>query len=216
MLDIKFILVILFYVVVILLQWIILYKAFKRKDVNYFTRVFSIIISIVISLIILLAFLSGADDDIIGNGGWNKLLYFFIGLIVFGVDFITCIIALILRKISKSKLKDQNEEELTRNRRNSFKIGIILLLVYIVVLFLPYEIELQGIKRAEIDAKEYIKDYLTKRYGDEDFRVTNIERDYTYNGIISSNFVGYEANVISKNTSEEFVVYIHRYKKRRF
>lgn len=216
MLDSKFVLVEGFYFVVILLQWIILFKAFKRKDVNYFTRVFSIIVSIVISLIILLAFLSGADNDIIGSGGWNKLLYFFIGIVVLAVEIITCIIALILQRIVKKKLKIQNEEELAQNRKGSFILGIILLLVYIIILFVPYQIEVQKIKRAEVDVKEYIEKYLIENYEGEEFRIVSIERDYTYNGIILSYFVGFEARIISQNTSEKFVVDIHRFKERRF
>lgn len=200
-----------FLIALIVLQYVMLSKARKSNNNKYWIIFFSIILSVIISFIaivileeLMLSIYPGYPDSDARGSNWYLLIYIFFAVITILISIINAIVGIALKISQKHKnIKENKETEKTPNGiRTSLITIIIVLCSYLIIYYLPYVIGVQYIKIAEKNAGEYAIEYLTEKYGDRDFKVVDIDRDYIYNGIISQTLDGFDVEISSNLTPE--------------
>ena len=123
----------------------------------------------------------------------DSLMSFVVASLAFLTNIVLCVIGL----IAKRKIKD---ESIKLNKMAFFTTIILILLSIIMMMIIPVldeKITNQIIEKNAIN-------YLNKKYGNNDFEVTDIEKAYSYNGIISSYHTGYELRISSSALEDKF------------
>ena len=93
------------------------------------------------------------------------------------------------------------------NKRNhkfmltSVVVGIVVLLISFLTFFLIPKTN-ENIRQKLVQNK--IISFLNKKYGDNDFEIVSIKKDYSYNGIVQKYFSGYDATISSSSIKDEF------------
>ena len=101
------------------------------------------------------------------------------------------------------------------------KIFISMIITFIILIIIAfgviwyqirnYEKETSPVieKNIEQEIKTYIINYLNNKYGNNNFSIIKIEKDFSYSGIISKTHMGYKAIVSSSVLKNNFDIYIH-------
>jgi len=200
---------ILYCIITIVVHFFVLCKAIITKNERFWYFIWSIFGGIILSSISGTFLLNSFDPDCTPFVGWDSLYYLFGCRIIIIIGFIVMIIGFIV----KLKLKKNNKLK-TENYAKSNKIiiffitNIIMVFLLLLTLIIPYQIKLHNFKELEIYSKEYLDNYLDNEYGKENYEIIRFERDYSYNGIISKYFIGFEATIHLNNMNDYFSVYV--------
>ena len=151
----------------------------KTKKSTLWNILFGITISKIISCIIVhIGFFNDTDIDL-GIG---------IVIVIWRTIFIiTNLLFLIISIIIKAKSKKQ-----IKFNKYSIITGIIFIIVSILLTILIPKTEFNTGNKY---IKEKVIDFLNKKYGDNDYKIESIEKDYSYNGIVQKYHTGYTAKV---------------------
>ncbi len=200
----------LYCIITIIIQYFALRKAITVKDKRIWSFIRSIFVGIILSSISGAFMISSFDEDFSFFGGWGLLAYLFSCGIMIVISFIIMIIGFII----KLRLKKNNTIKITNSTKPYkmkifFITNIIMISLLLMILIIPYQINLHNFKKLESDSKKYLENYLDNEYGKENYEIIRFERDYSYNGIISKSFIGFEATIALENMKKHFNVYVH-------
>lgn len=78
----------------------------------------------------------------------------------------------------------------------------------IIIVSIPIGIYLISIVVVDMIVANKTVDYLNTKYGDNDFKVVFVSKDYSYNGIVSATHTGYEVRVTSPIVDDKFIVHV--------
>ena len=207
----------LYCITTIIIECFALRKAIIKKEERIFSFIVSIFWGTILSSISGAFLISTFDEDCSSFGGWGLFFYLFTCGIMILIGFIITIIGFII----KLNLKKNNKIK-TSNSTKPYKIkiffitNIIMISLLLLILIIPYKINLHNFKELEIFSKEYLENYLDTEYGKGNYEIICFERDYSYNGIISKSFIGFDATIHLDNMENYFSVYIHRTNKNKF
>lgn len=177
-----------FCVISIILQINLIVKLKKTADYKYWHLFLSVniisLLSVIIADLVFMETLKGFNSTIFalftcGSAFVTNLILYFIG-----------------KKISKSVKK------VNLDLRSLSLSGIILLLNIVIFIITPFLINVF----INISIENSVVKYLNNKYGNNDFEVFNIEKDYTSSGIIDSYHTGYVITVYSKPLNKSFEV----------
>lgn len=89
-------------------------------------------------------------------------------------------------------------------------IGIAFLISILTIAISVHKLVSSGYRVYSYGLRENaILNYLVKKYGDQGFSIKELEKEYSYEGIIHSYHTGYEATVSSNILNKNFRVYIN-------
>lgn len=178
----------LIFVVEIIVQMNLLSKFRKTREGKYF-NIFKGFVTAQFILIGLMYFyvLFG------GVRGLNEAL---IQLLIMGVF----LVANILLVLKSSALKKQIN--VISDKKYICKLVVIIIFVSIGIPIVNMVLINTLVANRTID-------YLNTKYGDNDFKVVLVSKDYTDNGLVISTHTGYKINVTSPMVDREFVVYAY-------
>lgn len=155
-------------------------KKFKElRDYKYWNDFFGITIANFIS--IFLAFCIFMNNE---GLSFNDTICW---LFIFGILFIGNLILFIKGKINKKTLKN-----VIITNDNSFSTGYLCAFSSLIILCV-----IPSFIISETEIKNNSISYLNNKYGNHDFKVGNISKDYSQNGIIQKNRAGYNVTVFS-------------------
>lgn len=200
----------LYCITTIIIQCFALRKAIIKKNERIWSFIGSIFLGMILSSISGVFLISSFDEDCSSFGGWGVFSYLFSCGIMIVIGFIVVIIGFII----KLRLKKNNNLKIEVSSK-SYKIkiffitNIIMLCILLLTLIVPYKIKLHNFKEFESFSKEYLENYLDDVYGKENYEIIRFERDYSYNGIISKFFIGFEATIHLNNIKNHFSVSVH-------
>lgn len=179
-----------FGIILIIIQIFSIIRLKKTSDSKYWNIFIGIIfgncISILLAHFTLLFITEGLNDAII---------FMFTYMAVFIIDLILLIIGLIVKK----KLKNN---DIKLNRKSNFVATFVILLNVLILIVVPI---ISGIINKAIMSKSF-KSYLNSKYGDNDFKINYVEKDYSYDGIISQGHSGYAAKVSMPLLKKPFTI----------
>ena len=179
-----------FCIIQIIIQIISVIKLKKSKKSKYFNLFIGINIASFISTIY--AFYVFRKNIL----GLSDAIYC---LLVCGFSFITNIVLLIIGLIVKKITKDNK----IRINKNSFFIGIFILLLNIIVVFiLPTIVNNISLK---LDEKKVII-YLNNKYGNSNYKVVNIYKEYSHYGMWDKYLSGYYYEIKSDYMKDTFII----------
>lgn len=169
-------------------------KLKKSEGSKYWNIFIEINIASLISTI--LAYRTFCNNDALDLG--RAIICIFIC----GASFIGNIILLIIGLIIKKRIKDND----IKLNMNSILIGILIVLLSIIIfIFIP---TLSNGRNVNLISNNVIN-YLNNKYGDNNFKIIEIENDYSYNGIVEKDHTGYKVTVSSTSLKEIFHVKIY-------
>lgn len=200
----------LYCIITIIIQCFALRKAITVKDERIWSFIGSILGGIILSSISGAFLISSFDEDCSCFGGWGLFSYLFGCGIMIVIGFIIMIIGFII----KLRFKKNNTIKIASSTKPYkmkifFITNIIMISLLLMILIIPYKINLHNFKELESYSKEYLENYLDNEYGKENYEIIRFERDYSYNGIISKSFIGFEATIHLENMKNHFSVYVH-------
>ena len=179
-----------FCIIQIIIQIISVIKLKKSKKSKYFNLFIGINIASFISTIY--AFYVFRKNIL----GLSDAIYC---LLVCGFSFITNIVLLIIGLIVKKITKDNK----IRINKNSFFIGIFILLLNIIIIFiLPTIVNNISLK---LDEKKVII-YLNNKYGNSNYKVVNIYKEYSHYGMWDKYLSGYYYKIKSDYMKDTFII----------
>ena len=201
---------VLYCIIPIIIQCFALRKTIVTKNEHFWSLFKSIFWGMILSSISGLFLINTFDEDCSSFGGWGVFAYLFSCVIMILIGFIVMIIGFII----KSRLKKNNKNDIINSTKSSkiktlFITNIIMICILLLTLIIPYQINLHNFKELENCSKEYLENYLDNVYGKENYEVIRFERDYSYNGIISQAFIGFEGTIHLDNMKNYFSVYVH-------
>lgn len=154
------------------------------------------------------------DKDCSYFGGWGSFYYLFTSGFMIIIGFIIIIIGFIIKLRLKKKTKYTISNTTKSCKIKIFCItNIIMILLLLLALVIPYQINLHNFKKFHDYSKYYLYNYLDNKYGKNNYKTISFERDYSYNGIISKSFIGFKATIHLDNMKDFFNVYVHRKNK---
>ena len=167
------------YIIEVIIQIESIKKFKKFRDNKYWNEFFGITIANFIS--IFLAFFVFMNNEGLSR---NDIITW---LFIFGVLFIANLILLIKGNINKNSL-----ENIINTNEKSFSTGFLCVFLSLMILWIvpSFIISESAITNNSIS-------YLNNKYGDHDFKVSSISKDYSQNGIIQKNRAGYNVTVFS-------------------
>lgn len=195
-------LMLIYFLIIIFFEIRNIYLGKTKKDKKHFKIVYSLFFSSLISAFINCIY--GTSTIYTYNTG--EWIFLFPMLTSFGfaiINFIVLLITLFFHFISKKSKKYKNNEKSILFIKNFF-ITIIITLVIIVPQYIYKYIQ----KRNEdhIIINETMQ-YLEEKYETSEFEVTNIDRNFSANGFISTdNLEYYLVHVVYLPNKIEFVV----------
>lgn len=192
---------VLFCCITIIIQCSILRKFIVTKDERFSYYCISIFLGIILSGIIGAFLCSLFDEDCSSFGEWGFLYYIF-GI---GITIIISFIIIIVDFIVIMKIKNNDNFIKANNlckRKMLINTNAIVIISFILTLIIPYQINLYNFKKLETYAKEYLENYLNDEYGEENYKIIGFGRSYSYNGIISRSFSGFQARIHINNISD--------------
>ena len=179
-----------FCIIQIIIQIISVIKLKKSKKSKYFNLFIGINIASFISTIY--AFYVFRKNIL----GLSDAIYC---LLVCGFSFITNIVLLIIGLIVKKITKDNK----IRINKNSFFIGIFILLLNIIIIFiLPTIVNNISLK---LDEKKVIN-YLNNKYGNSNYKVISIYKEYSHYGMWDKYLSGYYYKIKSDYMKDTFII----------
>ena len=179
-----------FCIIQIIIQIISVIKLKKSKKSKYFNLFIGINIASFISTIY--AFYVFRKNIL----GLSDAIYC---LLVCVFSFITNIVLLIIGLIVKKITKDNK----IRINKNSFFIGIFILLLNIIIIFiLPTIVNNISLK---LDEKKVII-YLNNKYGNSNYKVVNIYKEYSHYGMWDKYLSGYYYEIKSDYMKDTFII----------
>lgn len=179
-----------FCIIQIIIQIISVIKLKKSKKSKYFNLFIGINIASFISTIY--AFYVFRKNIL----GLSDAIYC---LLVCGFSFITNIVLLIIGLIVKKITKDNK----IRINKNSFFIGIFILLLNIIIIFiLPTIVNNISLK---LDEKKVII-YLNNKYGNSNYKVISIYKEYSHYGMWDKYLSGYYYEIKSDYMKDTFII----------
>lgn len=179
-----------FCIIQIIIQIISVIKLKKSKKSKYFNLFIGINIASFISTIY--AFYVFRKNIL----GLSDAIYC---LLVCGFSFITNIVLLIIGLIVKKITKDNK----IRINKNSFFIGIFILLLNIIIIFiLPTIVNNISLK---LDEKKVIN-YLNNKYGNSNYKVISIYKEYSHYGMWDKYLSGYYYEIKSDYMKDTFII----------
>ena len=179
-----------FCIIQIIIQIISVIKLKKSKKSKYFNLFIGINIANFISTIY--AFYVFRKNIL----GLSDAIYC---LLVCGFSFITNIVLLIIGLIVKKITKDNK----IRINKNSFFIGIFILLLNIIIIFiLPTIVNNISLK---LDEKKVIN-YLNNKYGNSNYKVISIYKEYSHYGMWDKYLSGYYYKIKSDYMKDTFII----------
>lgn len=197
----------LYCIITIIIQCFTLRKAITVKDEQIWSYITSIFWGIIFSSITGVFLISSFDEDCSWFGGWGLFFYLFSCAIMIIISFIIMIIGFII----KLKLKKNNTIKSSTKpykMKLFFITNITMISMLLLILIIPYQINLHNFKELEIYSKEYLENYLDTEYGKGNYEIIRFEKDYSYNGIISKSFIGFEATIHLDTMENFFTVYV--------
>ena len=123
-------------------------------------------------------------------------------IFIFGALFIVNFILFIVGVIIKTSIK-------TGSVKLSKNSAIIALVVVLLGILTAITIPAQGTMSREQLISNDMLTYLTNKYGDDDFKIIQFEKDFSYNGIINAEHTGYEATVTSSLLKDNFITRVY-------
>ena len=178
----------------VILQIFSIGKLKKSKDSEYWNLFVGVNIAIFISVAI--AYLTFMDDETLDLGGALVCMFFS------GLTIVVNVIMLIIGLVQKKKVKYYYFK---LNKLAIFTTMAIVVFNILIVIVIP-PITSKTTKNSVTDT---VEDYLTEKYGDHNFKIREIENDYSYNGIVQKYHTGYELRVSSNLTKEDFTIYTY-------
>lgn len=174
--------------ILVILQIIFFLKFKKTKSSKYF-NLFMGFVSGTFWLFLMIYFfvLFG------GVGGLNEAL---VQLLASGPFFV---IGLLLMSKGESLSKQIN---VIRDKKYIRKLVIIIVSVSIGIYVISIVV-------VDMIVANKTVDYLNTKYGDNDFKVVFVSKDYALNGIVSATHTGYKVRVTSPKIDKEFTVYAY-------
>ena len=195
--------------ITVIIQCLVLHKAIITKNEHIWCFFWCIFLGMISSSITGIFLTNSFDPDFTYFSGLNDLFYLFSSGIMITIGFIVMIIGfnikLKLNKHTPNKLV--NSSQLTKLKLLIIT-NIIMISIVSLILIIPYQIRLHNFKELEIYSSKYLKNYLDNEYGKGTYEIIRFERDYNYNGIISSSFIGFEATIQLYNMNNYFSVYV--------
>ena len=139
------------------------------------------------------------------NGLGSGILCVLIFVFAFGINFVLLIAGLIIMAIVKKKMGKREEE-----RKNSFSIFkniiIILLCNLFIMFFIPSMVHHIMVKNGE----RFIVDYLSQRYGNGNYKVVDVYKEYSNIGMFDKSLSGYCYEIKSSHMDSPFIVTIDK------
>lgn len=201
---------VLYCITTIIIQCFALRKAIIKKDEHIWPFIGSIFLGMILSSISGVFLISSFDEDCSSFGGWGVFSYLFSCGIMIVIGFIVMIIGFIIKLRLKKNNKLKIEVSAKSYKMKIFFItNIIMISLLLLTLIIPYKIKYHNLKELESFSKEYLENYLDNVYGKENYEIIRFERDYSYNGIISQTFIGFEGTIHLDNMKNHFSVYVH-------
>lgn len=173
-------------IIEIIIQIICIIKLKKDNNSKYWNRFMGITIANFIS-----PFLAGYI--LINTSlGLEVIFYLLFCLLLFLGNLILLIIGLVIKK-----------DTVRLNKSSFYTFFCTFLLVVLILLIIPSA-------NNSINENTILKNsinYLNNKYGDENFQIIKIEKDYAYEGIIIKRESGYELTVSSPLLKDNFTMY---------
>lgn len=193
-----------FFLLVTIIILIMAIRAVKENDKKYWKRYGGILLSIFLCGIITFYLLYSGDADVFSGGAWSLgailvvEILSFIASIVIGI--ITGIIYSVKLKSQKQNGESRENETQEKEQKTFWVIVLIMMVAFVVIFLVPYGISVMRLNNAESSVGDYVTEYLEAEYNDIDFEIIGTRRNYSYNGIISSNLTGF---VVTVNINDE-------------
>lgn len=189
-----------FFCVIIYFEITNLIKGKKQKEKKYFTNFYAMFFGFVISALAYSIYV-GTDLYTFDSSGWNSLYPLFMTAIMFGINCIILVISFFpLNK--KNYKKNSNLSDFFKHFFLVIGIGILLVLGQFIF---------QNNRKNKIDseiANETVL-YLKNKYGTDEFKIIEIEREFAANGFIETDYLtNYEVEVIYLPQNIEFDIYL--------
>lgn len=179
-------------IIEIIIQIFSIVKLKKMGDFKYWNLFIGINIASFVSNI--LAYNVFISNDALDLN--DTILYLFICNFLFVSNLILSIIGLKVKK----NLKNEN----IKLNKNSVFIGILIVLFNVIILII---IPILNNKTINNLVSNNIIIYLNDKYGDNNFEIINVKKDYSYNGIVQKYHTGYEVTVSSTLLEDNFIIY---------
>ena len=174
MADIFLLITLIFYLIIFILLIACLVKAKKFNDEKYFKIYNGIILGVFITTYLYrIGFEIVLGDDL--NLGFAVILNMFLYLVVF-INLILLVIGVVFRK----KIRNNDFYDNTSSKYTFLKSLLSVILISILTLLINYIINNNGNSAIGKNAINY----LNKKYGNHDYKVVEIKKEYGYNGFI--------------------------------
>lgn len=172
------------------LQIILIAEMKQKKDFKYWNMFLGTTFAIFISDFI--AYFSYTGNDMGLSDG-------LLSIIVCGIPFILSLILLIIGVVVRGTIKDDG----FKLNKTAPITGIIVLFINIIVLFTIPAISYQAtIKTGE----KYLMKYLKESYGDSNYKVINVYKEYSNSGMWDRYLSGYIYEIKCDYTEHTFMV----------
>ena len=137
------------------------------------------------------------------NGLGSGILCVLIFVFAFGMNFVLLITSLIIMAIVKKRIGKREEEK--KNNFSIFKnIIIVLLCNLFIMFFIPSMVHHIVVKNGE----RFIVDYLNQRYGNGNYKVVEVYKEYSNIGMFDKSLSGYCYEIKSNYMNNPFIVTI--------
>ena len=176
----------------VVIQIIILHN-FKQDHKNKTWSVFSgLTFTALILNIVVFAILITNSNDL--N---DVTLSILVGAFVLFFNIIIIIAGLIIKRKNNKKIDKKGLD-----KKAFIKTSLIVIVINLLAILIP----LLGQTIIYKVGETYINKYLTQKYGESDYQVVKVEKDYSYNGIVDKFVSAYNYEMKSNYTKGSFVI----------
>ena len=187
-------LLLIFGIILFIIQIVSIKKLKETEDSKYWDTFIGIAYGSFISLLIVYCTLPFNTEDL-GDG----IIFLFVICIAFIANLILLIIGL---KIGLKIKKKHQKDYIYLNKKSTFVATLVILLNIIILIVVPI---VGGINNRNLMTNNF-QSYLNSKYGDNDFKIDYVEKNYSYDGIISKSHSGYKAEISTPLLKETFTI----------
>lgn len=181
---------------------VFLIKSKKKNDILYFKRFYGLFIGLFLSLILYIIYVS-SDLYTFDCSGWDCIEELIYAVIIMITNIILTIISLLLRFVFKNKKKYKN----TSTYKDFIKYFFIIITISIILISSHCACKLIVKNKIDKEVANETLIYLENKYGKEEFKILEIEREFADNGWIETDLLDYyEVEVLHVKSKKEFDV----------
>lgn len=161
----------------------------KNKTWNTFLGI--TIPAFILNIVVFVFFLTNSNDFS------DATMSILIGGFSLFFNIIIIIAGLIIKRKNNNKIDEKG-----LNKKTFIKTSLIIIVITLLALLIPLLIQTITYKIGE----SHIEKYLIQKYGEANYQVVKIEKDYSYSGIIDKFVSSYNYEIKSDYTEGSFVI----------